>query len=701
MTDRANFLVEIGTEELPPKALHRLELAFAAGISTRLDAAQLSGTALASYASPRRLAVLIEAMPITQPTQKIEKRGPPTRVAFDADGNPTRAATAFAAGFGVAVEELERVATEKGEWLEFRGEEPGSAAAALLPDIVTAALAELPIPKRMRWGSSEVEFVRPAHWVVMLLGNDVIEATVLGLKAGRTTRGHRFHAPGEFVIEAPETYRSQLETQGRVLADFGTRRDRVSALVGEAATRIGGTAHLEAEVLDEVTALVEWPVPVTGRFDESFLRLPDEVLVSTLQAHQRYFPVRGNDGELMASFIAISNLDSTHPEVVQAGNERVILPRLADAAFFWDQDRRTSLDSRRDALRKVVFQKQLGTLHDKSERVAALAQSLAETLGEDTATAVRAAELAKTDLLTDMVGEFPDLQGRIGYYYAELDGEPEAVARAIEEQYFPVGAGSRLPATPTGRIIALADRLDSITGIFAVGKRPTGNKDPFALRRAALGVLRILIEDGIDLDLAAFIRQAVNAQPVSPENPDALCADIYAFVIDRLRGLILEGQAPGIEAGSISPEVFEAVRERAPGSPLDFRQRVAAVREFMQHDAADSLAAANKRIANILKSADTGDDLQINTALLQEPAEQALYAALQELTPAHATSLEERDYEQVLTRLATLREPVDAFFDGVMVMDKDADLQRNRIALLTELRQRFLDVADLSCIPSA
>ena len=701
MTDRANFLVEIGTEELPPKALHRLELAFAEGISTRLKAAQLSGAALTSYASPRRLAVLIEAMPLAQPTQKIEKRGPPTRVAFDVDGNPTKAAIAFAAGFGIAVEALEHVVTEKGEWLEFRGEEPGSPATAMLPDIVAAALADLPIPKRMRWGSSEVEFVRPVHWVVMLLGNDVIEATLLGLTAGRTTRGHRFHAPGEIVIDAPETYCAQLKTQGRVLADFGTRRERVRALVGEAATGIGGTAHLEADVLDEVTALVEWPVPVTGRFDESFLRLPDEILVSTLQAHQRYFPVRDEDGNLMASFIAISNLDSTHPEVVQAGNERVILPRLADAAFFWDQDRRTSLDSRRDALRQVVFQKELGSLHDKSERVAALARTLAEELDEDATTAVRAAELAKTDLLTDMVGEFPDLQGRIGYYYAGLDGEPAAVAQAIEEQYFPVGAGSRLPKTPTGRIIALADRLDSITGIFAVGKRPTGNKDPFALRRAALGVLRILIEDGIDIDLTAYIQQAVNAQPVSAENPDGLCADIYAFVIDRLRGLILDGQAPGLDAGSVSPEVFEAVRARAPGSPLDFVQRVAAVRDFMQHDAADSLAAANKRIANILKSAEGDGDMQINADLLQEAAEQTLFSALQELTPAHAASLKERNYEEALTRLATLRGAVDAFFDGVMVMDKDAQLQRNRIALLTELRQRFLDVADLSCIPSA
>ena len=700
MADTADFLVEIGTEELPPKALHRLEQAFANGVATGLAATGLQSAARSSFASPRRLAVLVEELELSQPTQQIEKRGPPTRIAFDDNGQPTKAATAFATGFGVSVDELERVATDKGEWLMYRGEEPGRTAAELLPAIVAAALADLPIPKRMRWGSSDVEFVRPAHWVVMLLGDDVLPATILGLPAGRTTRGHRFHAPDAITIESPASYAGQLESQGRVLADFAARRERIRALAESAATAIGGVAHLEPDVLDEVAALVEWPVPVTGRFDAAFLRLPDEVLMSTLQEHQRYFPVRGDDGKLMPDFIAMSNLDSTAPDRVREGNERVVLPRLADAAFFWDQDCRATLASRRDDLRQVVFQKELGTLHDKSQRVAALARALAAELGQDAEAAARAAELAKTDLLTAMVGEFPELQGRIGYYYAGLDGESEAVARAIEEQYFPIHAGDRLPETPTGRVIALAERLDSIAGIFAVGKRPSGNKDPFGLRRAALGLLRILIEEHIDLDLPAYIEAAVAAQPVTVEDEAALVREIYDFIVDRLRHYVLDGQAPGLEAGAVAPEIFEAVRMRVPASPLDFRQRIAAVRRFMQHDAAASLASANKRIANILKSAGADQDHRVDPALLEAAEEKSLYAALQDLSQAHAENLERRDYEATLEQLAALREPVDAFFDGVMVMTDDMSLQRNRVALLTELRQRFLDVADLSCIPS-
>lgn len=700
MTGTADFLVEIGTEELPPKALRQLELAFADGLCQRLNAAGLRSTGQTSFASPRRLAVLVTGLELNQPIQKIEKRGPPTRVAFDADGNPTKAATAFADGFGIDIDQLERVATDKGEWLMYRGEEPGKAAADLLPQFVSAALSDLPIPKRMRWGDSDVEFVRPAHWVIMLLGDQVLPATILGLPAGRTTRGHRFHAPGEIGIDTPDSYCRQLEEQGRVLADFVARRDRIRGLAETAATEIEGKAHLEADVLDEVAALVEWPVPVTGRFDPEFLRLPDEVLISTLQAHQRYFPVRGDDGKLMPDFIAISNLDSADPDMVREGNERVVLPRLADAAFFWDQDRRSTLESRCDELQQVVFQKELGSLHDKSERVAALATDLATDLGEDVSLAARAAMLAKTDLLTAMVGEFPDLQGRIGYYYAGLDGEPEAVARAIEEQYLPVHAGGPLPNTPNGRIIALADRLDSLAGIFAVGKRPSGNKDPFGLRRAALGILRILIEQKIDLDLPAYIRSAVASQPIGIDDADALVRDIFDFVLDRLRNYVLEGQAPELDKGTVSAEMFEAVRRRLPVSPLDFTQRLSAVRQFMRHDAAESLAAANKRISNILKSADADPDLGVDAALFVEKEEKALYAALQEISAAHAASLESRDYETALERLAALRTPVDSFFDGVMVMTDDVGQQQNRIALLTELRRRFLDVADLSCIPT-
>ena len=701
MADTADFLVEIGTEELPPKALRRLELAFAEGIEKRLAAADLDFESLQSFASPRRLAVLVTDLQRSQPVQKIEKRGPPTRVAFDADGKPTKAAMAFAAGFGVDVADLERTATDKGEWLEYRGTKPGKPAAELLPNIVAESLAELPIPKRMRWGSSDVEFVRPAHWIVMLLGDEVIPANILGLASGRSTRGHRFHAPEEISIRKPDEYAEKLRKKGRVLAVFADRRDRVRELAEAAAIDLDGTVHLEPDVLDEVAALIEWPVPVTGGFNAGFLRLPDEVLISTLQSHQRYFPVRGRDGKLLPNFIAISNLESREPDMVREGNERVVLPRLADAAFFWDQDRKATLASRVDALAQVVFQKELGSIADKSGRVAALARALAEELGHDPDEAGRAAELAKTDLLTEMVGEFPELQGRIGSYYAELDGESDDVAQAIEEQYRPSHAGDDLPATPTGRVLAIADRLDTLAGIFAVGKRPSGNKDPFGLRRAALGVLRILVEEEIDLDLAAYIGRAVAAQPVGIDDAAALTRDIYDFVTDRLRGYILEGQAPGFEDRDISPEVFEAVRVRQPGSPLDFLQRVAAVDEFTKHDAADSLAAANKRIANILKSADDEAIGTVDSALFDDVQETALFTALKDVSHAHAGSLERREYGEALERLSSLREPVDRFFDDVMVMTDDADLRRNRIALLSELRQRFLDIADLSCIHSS
>ncbi len=699
MPSTADFLVEIGTEELPPKALRRLELAFADGVSRGIRASGLECGQQASFATPRRLAVLVEDLQRNQPTQVIEKRGPPTRIAFDDDGKPSKAAQKFADGVGATVDQLDRLSTDKGEWLVFRGAEPGKSAAELLPGIITDALAALPIPKRMRWGDSDVEFVRPVHWIVMLLGRDVIPAEILGIEAGRETRGHRFHAPGTLSIATPAHYVKTLEQDGRVQPDFAARMAHIRTAAEAAAEALGGSAVLVPEILEEVTALVEWPVPVSGHFDDAFLRLPDEVLIATLQDHQRYFPVRDADGKLLPNFVAMSNLESTDPDTVRAGNERVIQPRLADAAFFWDRDRSVTLASRRDALANVVFQKELGSLLDKSMRVTALARALAEQFGEDVDDAVRAAELAKTDLLTDMVGEFPELQGRVGGYYAALDGENDAVARAIEEQYLPLRAGGTLPASANGRILALADRLDSLAGIFAAGKRPTGNKDPFGLRRAALATLRILIEGEIEIDLVDCLGTAIAAQPIDVEDPAALRDELYEFMIDRLRAYLLDGQAPNLGPGIVSAEVFESVRVRAPASPLDFYQRIAAVCSFMRLDAADSLAAANKRIANILKSADAGRDGRIDPALFDAAEEKHLYEVLQSLADAHAGNLARRDYEAVLLGLATLKNPVDAFFDGVMVMTDDVDRQRNRLVLLTELRRYFLDVADLSCIP--
>lgn len=700
MPKTADFLVELGTEELPPKALRRLELAFADGVRARIGAAGLAMGRLQSFATPRRLAIQINDLQCRQAVQKIDKRGPPTRIAFDADGQPTRAAVAFAEGLNVTVDALEKLTTDKGEWLIYHGETPGRDAVELLPGIVADALAELPIPKRMRWGDSDIEFARPVHWLVMLLGKDVVAATILGITAGATTRGHRFHAPAPISLTVPGDYARILAEQGWVIADFNTRKQRIVELAESIARELDADVILEPAVLDEVTALVEWPVPVTGSFDTQFLRLPEAVLIATLQDHQRYFPLRGADGKLIPKFIAMSNIDSSQPDEVRKGNERVVAPRLADAVFFWDTDRRTTLASRCARLKDVVFEKNLGSVLDKSTRVAALASALAATLGADQQNVQRAAELAKTDLLTEMVGEFPELQGRIGRYYAELDGENAAVAAAIEEHYMPMLAGGPLPATETGRILAIADRLDTLAGIFAAGRRPTGSKDPFGLRRAALGIVRILIEARIDVDIIALLDRAIAAQPITPGDPAALRDDLYAFLLDRARGYFLDGQAPALEVGRVTPEIFESVRIRNPASPLDLHQRIVAVCTFMTLDAADSLASANKRITNILKSADAASNVEIDSSLFESEHEKALLAAIDDIAEPHRTDIASRDYSSVLNRLANLKVPVDEYFDAVLVMADDERLRQNRLATLNRLRRLFLDVADISCIPS-
>jgi len=700
MSDTADFLVELGTEELPPRALHRLELAFAQGVQSRLAHAGLAMGPLRSFSTPRRLAILINNLQRCQAPQKIEKRGPPTRIAFDADGNPTRAATAFAEGLGVTVDALDRLETDKGEWLIFRGERPGQTTAALLPDIVGTTLAELPIPKRMRWGSSDVEFVRPVHWLVMMLDSDVVPATLLGIAAGAATRGHRFHAPAALPLTHAADYEQTLQDRGHVIPDFNVRRQRIVERSESLASRLEARVLFEPAVLDEVTALVEWPVPVTGHFDPQYLRLPEEVLIATLQDHQRYFPLRGKDDKLLANFIATSNLDSADPDEVCKGNERVIAPRLADAGCFWDTDRKTTLESRRDALAGVIFEKSLGSLHDKSIRVAELASALADTFSADERLVRRAAELAKTDLLTEMVGEFPKLQGRIGRYYAELDGEDHAVARAIEEHYLPIQAGGLLPSSETGQVLALADRLDTLTGIFAAGKRPTGNKDPFGLRRSALGIIRILIEMQLDVDVPALLDRAIAGQPVDIADATTLRDDLYAFLMERARGYFLDGHAPALEAGTVTPEIFESVRVRRPHSPLDLYQRIVAVCKFMALDAADGLASANKRIANILKTAPDDDASNINVSLFDDEQEQALFAAIEAIAEPHRRDIAARDYTRILGRLAGLKEPVDAYFDTVLVMAEEDRLRRNRLATLRRLRALFLDVADISYIPT-
>ena len=699
MAATADFLVEIGTEELPPKSLADLEHAFAGQVEDGLRGASRGFASFSSYATPRRLAVLVRGLPLTQPVQMIEKRGPPVTVAFAPDGSPTRAALAFAESCGVPIGAVGRLETTKGAWLFHSAQSPGRPAAELLHGIVTAALAALPIPRRMRWGSGDAEFVRPVHWIVMLLGDLVLPEPVLGITPGRTTRGHRFHTPEELVIGTPSDYPNLLSGRGKVIPEYQTRRESVLRLANAAALKAGGHPVYSDALLDEVTGLVEWPVAITGSFDAGFLRLPEEVLIATLQGHQRYFPVRDAREHLLPQFVTMANLESLDPDEVRAGNERVVLPRLSDAAFFWDQDRKSTLASRTERLGSVVFQQGLGSLMERSRRVASLGAEIARGLGQDAEIVERAALLAKTDLLTAMVGEFPELQGRMGFHYATGDGEPAAIAAAIEEQYLPRHAGDRLPATPGGRALALADRADTLSGVFALGKRPSGNKDPFGLRRAALGLFRILVEDGVDLDLLTLLLKAIRLQPVAVKDAPGLADELFDFVVERSRAWYLDGLAPSMPAGTITVDSFESVRMRRPTSPVDFHARLLGVGAFLKLPEAESLAVANKRIANILRTAAAGDQ-RVDAALFESPEEHALHAAIEKVSGVHQHHLARRDYRQALQGLAALRSPVDAFFEAVLVMADAPAVRDNRLAQLRRLRDLFLDVADLSCLPT-
>ena len=690
MSKRDDFLVEIGTEELPPKALRSLMNAFAELLQTALDEAPLAHGPLHAYASPRRLAVLVEELEQGQKDSKTSHKGPPVAIAFDKDGNISAAGEAFARKCGVHVSDLGRVKTEKGEWLSCDVVAAGKTAVELIPQLVESALAALPIPRRMRWGAGDAEFVRPVHWAVLLHGSKVIKASILGVTAGNKSRGHRFHCSKPVTIKTPIDYLQTLEEDGHVIADFERRRDLVRKGVEECARKVGGSIVDGEALYDEVTALVEWPVAMTGSFDDEFLQLPREVVISTLTGHQRYFAIANKSGTLPSRFVTVANLESKDPDQVRDGNERVVRPRLADAAFFWDADRRTTLAARQEVLREVVYQRGLGSLHDKSVRTAALAESIAVAVGADASTVQRAAVLAKCDLLTGMVGEFPELQGTMGRYYARSDGEPERVANAIAEQYLPRFSGDSLPASIDGQILAVADKLDTLAGVFAIGKTPSGNRDPFGLRRAALGIIRILIECDLDLDLKVTIDAAIAAQPKGTAEPDDLSEALYAFISERLRRYFLDRDA------DLATETFDAVLARRPSSLVDFQRRLEAVQAFIKLDAASSLAAANKRIANILKKAGTLNDAPVKEKLLTDAAEQALWSALGTARGAVTPMLESREYTNALTTLAGLREPVDTFFDDVMVMADDEATRNNRLALLGELRALFLDVADIS-----
>jgi len=683
----SDFLVEIGTEELPPKALKDLMVAFGQNMQEGLLLERLPHGGISTYASPRRLSVWVRSLAMSQEDRQFEQKGPPVSVAFDASGNPTPAARAFAGKCGVAVEKLGRTKSAKGEWLAFRTVEAGRSAAELLPAIVAGALDRLPVPRRMRWGAAEHEFVRPVHWVLMLHGKKVVDGSVLGIKAGKRTRGHRFLAPGERVVKQPADYPDILET-AFVLADFDRRRQRIVEGVAKAAAASGGVAIGSDSLYDEVTALTEWPVPLVGHFESSFLTLPREVIVATLSSHQRYFAIEGTDGKLMASFVTVANLVSRDPEKVRDGNERVVRPRLADAAFFWEQDRKMSLQARLASLNEIVYQKGLGSIGDKSDRVAELSALIAKRLDADPEPVVRAARLAKCDLLTGMVGEFPELQGVMGRHYALASDEQAAVANAIGEQYLPRFAGDALPETSIGQILALAEKLDTLAGIFSLGMKPSGNRDPFGLRRAALGVVRLIVEKNLELDLTVLIEKALSLQPPRNESM-TLQNELYDFLLDRMRAYYTEQLA-------LAPEVFEAVRVRRPVSLTDFDARVKAVSAFLELDAAASLAASNKRIANILRQANYDGCGAVDESTLQEEAEKNLNDAVAAAQASVAPLLERREYRKVLTALADLRPTVDAFFDKVMVMTDNAAVRQNRLALLAALRTLFLDIADIS-----
>ena len=714
--EKRDFLVEIGTEELPPKALRMLEHSFAAGIEAALAKAALAHGALQSFATPRRLAVRVRRLAASQPDQRIERRGPPVSAAFDAGGAPTRAAQAFAASCAVGLEALERRADAKGEFLHYSGVRRGAPAAELLPGIVQSALDALPIPRRMRWGASEAQFVRPVHWIVMLYGREVVPATLLETAAGNMTWGHRFHAPKPLRLASPGAYERTLGQRGHVLADFAARRERIREGVSAAAAALGGRALLDDALLDEVTALVEWPVPLAGRFEPRFLDLPREVLISTLEDHQRYFPLERADGALLPCFVAVANIESREPAKVIEGNERVVRPRLADAAFFWEQDRKAPLAARIERLDAVTFQARLGSLGDRARRIRALAVQMATALGQPAAPLERAAMLCKCDLLTAMVGEFPELQGIMGTHYAAADGEDREVAAAIGEHYLPRAAGDALPLTAAGTVLAVADKLDALAGIFVIGEKPTGTKDPFGLRRAAIGLIRILLEKRLEIDLTALLEQAARlaradierialsaGKPV-PAVPD--CAgELYEYVFERLRAYYLEGE-PRVAGGSARPvttEMFDAVLATRPRSPLEFDARLAALSAFLALPEAASLTAANKRVANILKKSEARGGERaaaaVDPTLFSEPAERRLFDALRPLNSAVASAIARRDYAGALTELAGLREAVDAFFDEVMVMHENPQLRDNRLALLRHMRALFAGVADLSRLP--
>jgi len=686
-----DFLVEIGTEELPPKALKTLSKAFSSGIESALKEAGLSYDKATSFASPRRLALRLNGLQTKQANKSIEKKGPAKKAAFDAEGNPSRALLGFTGSLGIKPEQLEETETPKGTWLIYRSTEAGQDTSSLLNNIVAQALAKLPIPKRMRWGAQKVEFVRPLQWVLMIFGADVIEGSILDIPNGNTTRGHRFHSEGLIEITDANDYEHMLLEQGKVIADYDIRKEKIRNGVIKAAENIGGTAVIDENLLDEVCALNEWPVPLVGNFDERFLEVPTEALISSMKEHQKYFHALDKDGAMMPNFITLCNIESTDPQQVIQGNERVIRPRLADAAFFFETDKKSTLEKRREQLKKIVFQKQLGTVYDKTERVSKLAAKISHAIGGDETHAARAGQLAKSDLVTEMVLEFTDLQGTMGYYYALHDGEAEEVAVALNEQYKPKFAGDSLPSKACGQTLSIAEKIDSLVGLFGISQPPTGTKDPFALRRAALGVLRIIVEKQLPLDLGDMISWACEQYDNTVFSNENVKQDLITYLLERFRAWY--------EDENISAEIFLSVSARRPTKPVDFDQRVKAVNAFAKLAQASALSAANKRVSNILakQNADLSNK-SVNVDLLSETSEIELAKQLDILSSKVTPLFDQGNYEAALSELASLQQPVDQFFTDVMVMVDDEAVKTNRLVLLSQLREMFLRVADISLL---
>jgi glycyl-tRNA synthetase beta chain len=687
MGEKADLLVEIGTEELPPASLRRLSEAFATGFAQQLQDHRLTCHGLEPFATPRRLALVVRELDLHQPDQTVVRKGPALAKAFDRDGKPGKAAVGFARSCGLEVSELEREETPKGVWLFARKAEAGRPTRSLLVPMLTQALKGLPIAKRMRWGEGEHEFVRPVHWVTVILGEERVEGQLFGIRIGRTTRGHRFHRPAEFEVPRPAAYAALLVEEGRVEPSFPKRRQMIADQVSALADSISGHARLDETLLEEVTALCEWPTAILGGFDRRFLDVPPEVLIETMEAHQKYFPVLGSQGELLPHFITISNIESLDPDQVRAGNERVIRPRFADAAFFWRQDRRQPLGAFAERLKGVVFQERLGSLAEKSARVARISRYIAGSLGKDEELAARAAYLGKCDLVSHMIFEFPSLQGTMGRYYAKQSGEHPCVAAALEEQYLPRHAGDRLPSTDCGRILSLAERVDTLVGIFAIGERPSGVKDPYGLRRAAIGILRILIETPLALDLRELLELAAEELRTKVD-PGTAAGEVFAYVMERLRGYFSDQ--------GMKPDVVDAVVSKGITVPSDIHRRILAVESFRRLPEAEALTAANKRISNILrKSGETTAD-EVDMGVLEAEEEIRLARRVRELRGEIGALVQQQDYEGVLRAAASVRGEVDSFFDRVLVATDDDRLRRNRLALLRALEGLFLGVADFS-----